>query len=141
MRDTPMTWFFSCLNMLKQWNNGIPNFLAWMMLCGLVWGLCCQPNNQKILHVLSCKCDTDDEGQPRGLDPHRRTHKPRPEPGSPDQTPPIYIVNVEGQSPYLPVEPGVKASCDVGPGATPALTGCNSKTTVFLAGTVLQYVA
>jgi hypothetical protein len=37
--------------------------------------------------------------------PHRRTPKPRPEPGSPDVTPPIYIVNVGGQSPYFPVEP------------------------------------
>jgi hypothetical protein len=37
----------------------------------------------------------------RVLGPLRRTPKPRPEPGSPDQTPlpPIYIVNVGGKAP------------------------------------------
>jgi hypothetical protein len=33
------------------------------------------------------------------LGPHRRTPKPRPESGSPDQTPSIYIVNVGGKAP------------------------------------------
>jgi hypothetical protein len=36
---------------------------------------------------------------------HRRTPKPRPEPGSPDETPPFYIVNVGGKAPIYRSNP------------------------------------
>jgi hypothetical protein len=54
------------------------------------------------LYTLSIKPQAAHRG------PYRRTPKPRPEPGSQGQIPPIYIANGGGgQSPDFPVKPGV----------------------------------